>query len=96
MSGLQNDSAGLADGRPKVYESIVDGISKLGLDMKSVTLISDKETLISRWKNDKVCEWRTDEWLEVSIKSLPYFESLDNTLDTGGLSIKEVADMILS
>lgn len=81
---------------PKVYESIVDGISKLGLDMKSVTLISDKETLISRWKNDRVCEWRTDEWLEVSIKSLPYFESLDNTLDTGGLSIKEVADMILS
>ena len=45
---------------------------------------------------DKVCEWRTDEWLEVSVKSLPYFESLDNTLDTGGLSIKEVADMILS
>ena len=81
---------------PKVYESITEGISKLGLDMKSVTLISDKETLISRWKNDRVCEWRTDEWLEVSIKSMPYFESLDNTLDTGGLSIKEVADMILS
>ena len=29
-------------------------------------------------------------------ESIVYFESLDNTLDTGGLSIKEVADMILS
>ena len=80
----------------KVYESIADGINRIGLDINSVTLICDTETLFRRWKNDNVCQWRTDEWLEVSIKSLPYFNSFDNTLDTTGLSIEEVADYILS
>lgn len=80
---------------PEVYESIARGIDKLGLDMKSVTLVCDKEALLSRWENDKTTEWRTDEWLEVSLKSLPYFQSLGNTVDTTNLSIEEVADKLL-
>lgn len=55
----------------------------------------DKETLIKRWKADKNCEWRTDEWLEVSLKSLPYFLSLGNSIDTSGLSIEETTNRIL-
>ena len=39
---------------------------------------------------------RTDEWLKVSPKSLEYFSSLDNTLDTTNLSIKDVAEKIIS
>ena len=78
-----------------VYQSIIEGISKLQIEIKSVTLMCDKETLIKRWKNDKNCEWRTDEWLEVSLKSLPYFLSMENSIDTSGLSIEEIADRIL-
>ena len=55
----------------------------------------DKETLIKRWKADKNCERRTDEWLEVSLKSLPYFLSLGNSIDTSGLSIEEITNRIL-
>ena len=78
-----------------VYQSIIEGISKLQIEIKSVTLMCDKETLIKRWKNDKNREWRTDEWLEVSLKSLPYFLSMENSIDTSGLSIEEIADRIL-
>lgn len=39
-----------------VYQKIVDGISELGLEAKSFTLICDKNTLINRWENDKNCE----------------------------------------
>ena len=39
---------------------------------------------------------RTDEWLKVSTKSLEYFSSLDNTLDTTNLSIKDVAEKIIN
>ena len=78
-----------------VYQSIIEGISKLQIEIKSVTLMCDKETLIKRWKNDKNCEWRTDEWLEVSLTSLPSFLSMENSIDTSGLSIEEIADRIL-
>lgn len=77
-----------------VYESIIDGIKNIGLDINSVTLICSKEKLIERWKNDTACEWRTDEWLDASIKSLSYFETLKNTLDTSELSVEKVTDKI--
>ena len=78
-----------------VYNSIIEGIKKLGLEIKSVTLTCDKESLINRWKNDKECPWRTDEWLKISIDSLSYFAGLDNVLDTRNLSIEEVAEKII-
>lgn len=78
-----------------VYQSIIEGISNMQIEDKSVTLTCDKTTLLRRWKNDRDCEWRTDEWLEVSLKSLPYFSSLENSIDTSGLPIDKIADMIL-
>ena len=78
-----------------VYQSIIEGISNLQIEVKSVTLICHKTNLLRRWKNDRDCEWRTDEWLEVSLKSLPYFSSLGNSIDTSGLHIDKIADMIL-
>lgn len=79
-----------------VYDAIIEGIKKLELEIKSVTLTCNTTTLTNRWHNDMTCPWRTDEWLKVSKKSLEYFSSLDNTFDTTNLSIKEVAEKIIN
>ena len=78
-----------------VRKSIVDGIVSMGLEAKYVTLLCDSDELIRRWKNDDVCEWRTDEWLDVSIKSLSQFAQQENILDTTKLSILEIAKIIV-
>ena len=78
-----------------VTRRISEGLSALGAEEISVTLVCGREELIGRWKSDRACEWRTDRWLEASLASLPYFASLENTLDTGGLDVGEVADRIL-
>lgn len=78
-----------------VRQSIVDGLSAMGLEIRSVTLVCGKEELIRRWKNDDKCKWRTDEWLSVSLKSLSQFSNLERVIDTTGLSIPEVAETII-
>lgn len=78
-----------------VYQKIADGISDMELEAKNFTLVCDKNTLINRWENDKNCEWRTNEWLEVSLKSLSLFSSFDNCIDTSGLAIDMIADLIM-
>ena len=78
-----------------VLRSIIDGINNLELEIKSVALTCNETALTSRWKNDKNCEWRTEEWLKVSKKSLKYFSSLENVIDTSGLSIEQVVEKIL-
>ena len=50
---------------------------------------------IKRWNNDQNCEWRTDEWLQVSLKSLPGFASMENTIDTSDLLVNQIADLIM-
>ena len=47
-------------------------------------------------KNDDKCEWRTDKWLAVSLKSLPEFHELDHCIDTNGRSIEQVAETIMN
>ena len=58
-------------------------------------LVCDEESLVRRWKNDHDCEWRTDEWLEASLKSLPRFAAMENTMDTGGLTVDEIVRLIV-
>ena len=65
------------------------------LEIKCVTLMCDKEELIRRWKKDDKCEWRTDEWLKVSLKSLPQFINQESVINTTDLSISEIAEMII-
>ena len=80
---------------PWVLRSLSDSLSAIHADVENVTLICDRESLAARWKNDRACEWRTDDWLDISLKSLPFFRSLDNTIDTGALSPDRIADMIV-
>lgn len=77
-----------------VREKISEGLAALRAEVQSVTLICDRESLIRRWKEDRNCEWRTDGWLEASLASLPAFEAMENTVDTGGLSAGQVAEII--
>ena len=80
---------------PWVIQKITQGLSALQADVKNVTLTCSRENLIRRWKEDHACEWRTDEWLNVSLKSLPGFEAMKNTIDTTGLSVEQVAELIM-
>ena len=80
---------------PRIIQRIMDGLSALQAEVKSVTLVCDRENLIRRWNHDQDCEWRTDAWLNVSLKSLPGFESMENTIDTGGLTIEQAADLVM-
>ena len=81
---------------PWVCRKIEEGLSALRAEVNSVTLVCDRESLIRRWNSDHGCEWRTDEWLDVSLKSLPYFASMENAVDTGGLPADRIAEMIMA
>ena len=78
-----------------VYHKVMDGISDMGLEVKSVVLVCDENSLIDRWKNDKICEWRTQEWLEASLESLAFFSSLENVLDTSSRTVDQIVDRII-
>ena len=78
-----------------VYEMLTAGIKEAGLEIKSVTMICDEEKLRAQWRADENCPWRTEEWLEISIKSLGNFLQADNCINTNGLSVEEVADRIM-
>ena len=80
---------------PWVLQAITDGLAALQAEVKSVTLVCDRENLIRRWENDHNCEWRTDEWLKVSLASLPAFAAMENTIDTVGLSVDRIAGRIM-
>ena len=80
---------------PWVVQRITEGLAALQTELKSVTLTCDRGNLIKRWNNDQNCEWRTDEWLHVSLKSLPGFASMDNVIDTSLLTVDQVADLIM-
>ena len=80
---------------PWVLREILDRLAGLQTDVTSVTLACDRESLVRRWKTDSECEWRTDHWLETSLKSLPYFMSQKHVIDTSRMSAEEVADRIM-
>ena len=80
---------------PWVIQKITQGLSAMQAEVKNMTLVCSRESLIRRWKDDHDCEWRTDEWLNVSLKSLPGFASMDNTIDTSGLPVEQVAELVM-
>ena len=78
-----------------VLDSLLSGLSSLEADVRSVTLTCTASELERRWTSDTSCEWRTPDWLSVSLKSLPAFSVRPGALDTTGLSVSEVAALIL-
>lgn len=80
---------------PWVRERIMDGIAGMEADIQYVTLVCNQVELVRRWTNDHACEWRTQEWLDVSLKSLPAFYAMENCLDTSGLSVQQAAEIIM-
>ena len=80
---------------PRVVQKILEGLSAYRAEVRSVTLVCDRDNLIRRWKQDLHCEWRTDEWLNVSLKSLPGFSAMDHVIDTSDLSVDRVAELIM-
>ena len=78
-----------------VREKIRDGLAALEAEVRFVTLVCDRESLIRRWKGDRSCEWRTDRWLESSLASLPAFAAMEDTIDTSGLSTEQTAEKIM-
>ena len=79
---------------PWVTQSLAEGLSALQAEVTDVVLVCDRESLVRRWKSDRNCEWRTDDWLEISLKSLPYFQSLGNTIDTSTIPAGQIAEML--
>ena len=80
---------------PWVIQRIAEGLSSLQVAAKHITLACDAESLIRRWKKDQNCEWRTDDWLDISLRSLPDFAAMDQVVDTSDLSVEQVAEQIL-
>ena len=80
---------------PQITQRIMDGLSALQADVRNVTLVCNRENLILRWKNDLNCEWRTDEWLDISLKSLPGFLAMDHVIDMSNLAVDQIAELIM-
>ena len=80
---------------PRVIRRIAEGLSALRASAKYVTLVCNAENLIRRWKHDQNCQWRTDEWLNISLKSLPAFAAMDQVIDTSDLPVDQVAERIM-
>lgn len=78
-----------------VLDGITEGIAALDMRMISVTLMCSAEEITRRWKKDTLCEWRTDEWLNVSLKSLPRFATKEDCLDTNDKTVPQVVEEIL-
>lgn len=79
----------------KVLEHLIQGIRELDMEPSAYTLVCSEEQLRKQWVEDKICPWRTEEWLSVSLRSLNDFRSKDNVIDTTCMETGEVADLIV-
>ncbi len=80
---------------PQVVLKITESLSGLKAEVKNVTLVCNEENLLRRWENDHDCSWRTDEWLDISLRSLPGFAAMDNVIDTSDRTVEDIAGRIL-
>ena len=78
-------------------EKILFGLKNIELKIFCFTLICDKEILIERWKKDNIVEWRNDEWLNISIKSVDDFKKRknENLINNSLMSIDDVINLII-
>jgi Shikimate kinase len=78
--------------KQEVYRSITGSFISNDVEIYEITLTCSEKALADRWYQDKLCDWRIEEWLNVSIKSLSYFNGLDTIrIDTSDKTAIEVA-----
>lgn len=76
--------------------ALEEGAAKIGLETAWFTLLCTEEALGARWRGDKLCPWRTEENLRVSVRSLEAFSRLPGVpVDTSGMTAEQVRDHIL-
>ena len=81
--------------KKEVYRKIVENIQREDIRLYEITLNCTEEALVDRWHKDTLCDWRIDEWLNISKKSLKYFKGLDTILiDTSNKSAIDIAEKI--
>ena len=78
-----------------VISQLIKGVGALRMEMKSVTLVCDESQLRNQWKEDSSCPWRTDEWLNISIRSLEFFQSREDSINISGKTVNDVVDVIM-
>ncbi len=78
-----------------VISQLIKGVGALRMEMKSVTLVCDESQLRNQWKEDSSCPRRTDEWLNISIRSLEFFQSREDSIDISGKTVNDVVDVIM-
>lgn len=81
----------------ELYKKITDSLQVNKSCLYEIALICTEEALTDRWYKDNLCEWRIEEWLNVSRKSLKYFSAIDTIrIDTSNKTANDVADEIYS
>ncbi len=79
----------------EVYQDITSRLISNDVEIYEITLTCSEKALADRWYQDNLCDWRIEEWLNVSKKSLSYFNGLDTmSIDTSDNTAIEVADEI--
>lgn len=78
-------------------DKIKSGISHLGFQVNSFVLTCNENALIDRWKNDSITEWRNDDELSNSIKSLADYNKRVSAyiVDTSNLTVDSVVQYII-
>lgn len=83
--------------RPEVCQALERGARAAGLETAWFTLLCTEQALKNRWLEDKLCPWRTEENLKISIGSLEGFGRLPGVpVDTAGRTAEQVRDRILA
>ena len=80
-----------------VYRKIINNIPSTDVRLYEITLICSAAALEDRWYKDTICEWRNEEWLSVSKKSLDYFKERDTLIvDTSNKKIEDIVEELFS
>lgn len=83
--------------RPEVCAALEEGAAALGLEREWLVLSCTEQDLRRRWREDRLCPWRTEENLAASVASLQAFAAMPGArVETTGRTPRQVADGVLA
>jgi shikimate kinase len=79
------------------FKKIISELTDLDIKTYTITLVCNIDSLIDRWNKDKMVEWRTDELLKHSIKSISSYKNRTSSIviDTSYIDIQGVVNKII-